>query len=82
MAFHGCKCTSKVNRADDDEDYRPGVRKGKVTAARLVEQEKHAERDDDRGAHEAPAGAAAARATDTITHRDSSSTNLLAKNGG
>jgi len=82
VAFHGCKSTSKVNRADDDKDYRPGVRKGKVTAAHLVEQEKHAECDDDRGAYEAPASAAAARATDTITHRDSSSTNLLAKNGG
>ena len=41
--------------------------------AHLVEEEEHANRDNDGRAHQAANGAAGARATNTITHRSSSS---------
>jgi hypothetical protein len=81
MPVHRGERRSEAHRSNDDENDRKRVAEGKVATAHLIEEEEHAHGNNDGGAHQAANGAAAARATGTITHRCSSSKTLPPKNG-
>jgi hypothetical protein len=68
VAFAGSESTGEIDETDDDEDYRPGVAEVKESAAHLRQEKKHADGDNDDGAHEAARGATLTGATNTITH--------------
>jgi hypothetical protein len=73
VSFRGRQCTEKIDSANDQKNYRPGAGKSEVATAHLVNEEEQANRDENRGPHQAAGGAAAAGATETVTHRSSSS---------
>ncbi len=75
MAFGRRQCSSELHRADGEQDDRPRIREREKLSAHLVEKEQHADDDNDGRSHQAPDCATPAIATNTITHRVSSSPN-------
>src|SRR5580692_7343370 len=72
VAGHGSERRCEKNGADDDENDGIGVAEIKVAAAHLLEQEEHADGDDNRGAHERADRASRATAFGIVAHRYSS----------
>jgi hypothetical protein len=68
MTFAGSKSAGEVDETNDDKNDRPRVAEIEEAAAHLRQEKKHANGDDDDGAHEAARGATLAGATNTIAH--------------
>jgi len=68
VAFAGGESGGEVDKTDNDKDDRPCAPEFEEVAARLPQEKKHADSDDDYGAHEAARGATLAGATNTIAH--------------
>jgi hypothetical protein len=66
----------QADHPNHDEKDGKGIPKGEVTATHLVEEEQYAERDKNRGTHQAANRTTLAMATNAITHPDSSLSTL------
>ena len=68
MPFVRCQRRGQVQRADDDQNHRPGVSEIQPAAVHFIQQEEYT-RGDDRGRPDKSANAAAlAAAFDPVTH--------------
>src|ERR1700675_1568811 len=67
VTIHGSHRRSQTDDADHHENYGPGLAKRKAPGG-LLEQKQYAHGDDHRRSHQAADGAAAAIATNAVTH--------------
>jgi hypothetical protein len=78
VSIHGSHRGGEADDADHHENYGPRLSKGKA-AAGLLEEKQHTHGDDYRRSHQAADGAAAAIATNAVTHMSWPPTTFLAR---
>jgi hypothetical protein len=67
VSIHGSHGGCQADDADHNENYGPGLSKGKA-AAGLLEEKQHTHGDDYRRSHQTADGTAATIATNAVTH--------------